>query len=169
MTLLTKETNDMFGIKWEKFSKGFVAIMAVFYFTMVYFNMVENEDDEYIYINFMYSFPIHMCYYAFQFAEIKRFKENYLLKKESFAKECGTNFAKRIGACQINFLILHGKESAEGVSQVTALQNKQKASMDDLKTINGFEMFLNDKEYQNDIDELRRVFIAGDCDDGGIL
>ena len=41
--------------------------------------------------------------------------------------------------------------------------------MDDLKTINGFEMFLNDKEYQNDIDELRRVYIDGDCDDGAIL
>jgi len=54
-------------------------------------------------------------------------------------------------------LILHGK------------LNKADVILNEPKLITDYPIFENDKEFKNDIEELKDLFLEGQCNDGGVI
>jgi hypothetical protein len=57
----------------------------------------------------------------------------------------------------VNFLILHGKI------------RRGNAIIDDPNLISDYPIFENNKEFHNDVEELKELYLDGQCNDGGII
>jgi len=156
--VLSNESNDVFGISWKKFWPGFIVVVMTMYFGCVVGYFVDDKKgNELIYLSYVITFPLHLYYYVVQFFDINVNKQEHLAKKEKSLEENLEAFNKRVIMCQVNFLILHGK------------LNKADVILNEPKLITDYPIFENDKEFKNDIEELKDLFLEGQCNDGGVI
>jgi len=131
--------------------------MTMYFGCVVGYFVDDKKGNELIYLSYVITFPLHLYYYVVQFFDINVNKQEHLAKKEKSLEENLEAFNKRVIMCQINFLILHGK------------LNKADVILNEPKLITDYPIFENDKEFKNDIEELKDLFLEGQCNDGGVI